>query len=260
MLFLVIRRWPEPRTASETANLHETRLARHLLGRGEWQTQDAPTGHIHYRSNSYAARTTMQIAQSLDSARRAVLGFLELRDAEPIEVFFVNSREAMRELVGRPIGGMVQSGERTAILVYNQNVSPFLTHELTHLYTHHHWGAPRSGRWISEGMAALAAGACQGHSIAALVKGLHSDGKLYSWESLITKFDSIDEVAGNLQAASMIEFLREQRRLRVVREIWMKEKWQPPPEAERLWLTRVENTPVSARLDTARLRSQGCVN
>jgi hypothetical protein len=258
VLFLVVRRWPAPRTPSATQNLHETSLSRHLLARGAWQTYGAPTGHLHYRANSYAAATSTQLALSVDSARRAVLDFLQLRDAEPIEVFFVDSRADMQQLIGQPIGGMVQSGERTALLVYNQNYSPFLTHELTHLYTHHHWGAPRSGRWISEGIAALVGGDCQGQSIAALVKGLYDDRRLLPWSRLIARFDSIDEVAGNLQAASMVDYLKEQRGLRVVREVWMKEDWKYPPEVEQLWLDRVRNTPVSARLDVARLRNEGC--
>ena len=258
VLFLVVRRWPAPRSPSETANLHETSLARHLLGRGEWQVFDGHTGHIHFRSNSYAARTLPQISEAADSARTRVLAFLQLRDPAPIEVFFVDSREEMQTLVGRPIGGMVQSGERTAILVYSETYSPFLTHELTHLYTHHHWGAPRAGRWISEGMAALAAGDCQGRSIAALVKGLNDDGKLRPWPQLITTFDSIDEIAGNLQAASMVEFMRQERGLRSVREVWMKEDWQPAPQLDSAWLASVRRTPVSARLDVGRLRERGC--
>ncbi len=260
VLFLVVRRWPDAGARGPTENLHETRLARHLLARGEWLTHSAPTGHIHYRPDSYAAHTTESISQSVDSARTAVLAFLQLRDAEPIEVFFVDSREEMQQLVDRPIGGMVQSGERTALLVYNQQYSPFLTHELAHLYTHHHWGTPRTGRWISEGVAALAAGDCQGHALPALVKGLHDDGKLRPWRQLIANFDSIDEVAGNLQAAGMVEFLREQRGWRVVRQIWMKPDWEPPPDAESAWLARVRNTPVSARLDSARLRTDGCLS
>ncbi|HEY0305512.1 MAG TPA: hypothetical protein VGC44_11070, partial [Longimicrobiales bacterium] len=260
VLFLVVRRWPDARSRGPTENLHETRLARHLLARGEWQTYNGPTGHIHYRSNSYTTRTLPQISITVDSARKAVLGFLQLRDAEPIEVFFVDSRAEMQQLIGRPLGGIVQSGERTALLVHNETYSPFLVHELTHLYTHHHWGAPRTGRWISEGMAALAGGDCQGHTLAALVKGLHDDQKLRSWPDLVARFDSIDEIAGNLQAASMVEFLWQQRGLRAVRNLWMTEDWQPAPELERAWLARVQGAPASARLDLPRLRSEGCVS
>jgi hypothetical protein len=259
VLFLVVRRWPDARSRGPTENLHETRLARHLLTRGEWQTHQAPTGHIHYRGNSYTARTLPQITTAVDSARRQILAFLQLRDAEPIEVFFVDSRAEMQQLVGQPIGGMVQSGERTALLVYNESYSPFLTHELTHLYTHHHWGAPRAGRWISEGMATLAAGDCQGNTLAALVKGLQEDSKLRPLPELIAKFDSVDEVTANLQAASIVEFLWQQRGLGAVRKLWMVEDWQPAA-IERAWLDHVQRTPKAARLDIPRLRERGCLD
>lgn len=258
VLFLVVRRWPDARSRLPTENLHETRLARHLVARGEWQTHNGPTGHIHYRSQSYTSRTLPRISASVDSARKTVLSFLQLRDAAPIEVFLVDTRAEMQQLVGRPLGGMVQSGERTALLVYNETYSPFLVHELTHLYTHHHWGAPRTGRWISEGIAALAGGDCQGHTLAALVKGLHDDRKLRPWPDLIARFDSIDEVAGNLQAASMVEFLWQQRGLRAVRNLWMTEDWQPAPELERAWAAHVASAAGAARLDLPRLRERGC--
>ena len=259
MLVLVVRRWPDARSRGPTENLHETRLARHLLARGEWQTHNAPSGHLHYRAQSYTAQTLEPISQSVDSARKAVLALLQLRDAEPIELFFVGTREEMRQLVGQPLGGMVQSGERTALLLHNESYSPFIGHELTHLYTHHHWGAPRTGRWISEGMAALAAGDCQGHSLAALVKGLHDDGKLVPWARLIADFDTIDEIAANLQAASMVEFLRQQHGMRAVRNVWMTKDWEPAPDLEPAWRARVQSTTATARLEVPRLHAEGCV-
>ena len=258
VLFLVVRRWPEPRSATETANLHETRLARHLLSQGEWQVHEASTGHIHFRAGTYAAPAIAQVGRAVDSARTAVLAFLQIRDPEPIEVFLADSRAEMQRLVGQPIGGMVQSGERTALLLYNEQYSPFFAHELAHLYTHHHWGAPRAGRWISEGIAALAMGDCQGHSIASLVKGLQADGRLHAWPDLIARFDSIDEISGNLQAASMVGLMKQQRGIRAVREVWMKEDWRPPPPLEQSWLAAVTATPTAARLDLQRLQDTGC--
>ncbi len=266
VLFLVVRRWPEPRAQTATIDQHEVGLARHLLARDRWQTTEFAAGHIHYLAGSHTARTSVTISAAVDSARKAALAFLELRDTQPIDVFFVDTREDMQRLIGRPIGGMVQSGERTALLVYSATYAPFLTHELTHLYTHNHWGAPRNGRWISEGLAALATGDCQAHSLDALVKGLHDAGELHTWTELASRFNDVDEIAANLEAASIVRHLRGRGGIRAVRAVWMSEGWaefertfrQPLTEIERGWLQRVRAVPVSARLDVRRLHEHGC--
>jgi hypothetical protein len=259
VFYLVIRRWPDPQTRAAPSPLHQTGFARHLLARGAWPSYEAPTGHIHFRSGSHTARTTNSISHAVDSARSVVLGFLQLRDTQPIEVFFVDSREQMQQLVGRPLGGMVQSGERTALLVYNESYTPFLVHELTHLYTHHHWGQPRAGRWLSEGLAALVSGDCQGFSIDAVVKGLHERGQLRTWQELMRDFEKIDELSANPQAASMVGFIHSRGGMAAVRAAWLAESWQPDPGFEAAWLARVKAEPAGALLDVPRLRDHGCV-
>ena len=265
VLVLVIRKWPEPPAAQ--TDLHREGFTRYLLSRGEWQTRVFDYGHIHYRTDSHVTRTAELAEHAVDSARAEALTFLELRDTQRIEVFLVDSREEMAELVRQPYGGMVNSGERTAILVYNQSYAPFLTHELTHLYTHDHWGPPRNGRWISEGIAALASGDCQGYTIAQLVKGIEQDGQLHEWRAFATGFNEINEIPANLQAASMIDHLKRRGGIRLVRDLWMSEGWgvaerafgQRLAQIESAWRTRVQATPTAARLDSVRLRHHGCV-
>jgi hypothetical protein len=269
-LFLIVTKWPRPKPAAEVTTLHAESFAASLFSQPgvQWKTDDIGYGHIHFQQHSYAARTRSAIALATDSARIKALTFLEMQDTFPIEVFFVDTREEMQRLVGRPIGGMVQSGERGALLVYNAGYTPFLVHELTHLYTHYHWGAPRNGRWISEGIAALASGDCQGHTTPALVKGLHEENRLHSWNDLVRQFESVDEIAANLQAASMVEFILERTGLRTIRNLWMSEGWaeaertlgKDVAEIELEWLQSIRTHPSSARLDVRALRANGCVS
>jgi hypothetical protein len=268
-LYLVVTKWPKPKPDAYDTGLHTEGLAQRLLSqRGPpWKTHTITYGHVHFREHSHAARTRAAMARSVDSARTTALSFLELQDTFPIEVFLVDSRQEMQQLVGRPIGGMVQSGERSAILVASATYHPFLVHELTHLYSHDHWGSPRNGRWISEGLAALSFGDCQGHSIDDLVKGFHDDGRLVSWSKLVDDFDTLDEISANVQAASVIAFLRERGGMAAVRELWMSEGWgtaertfaMPAAEIEARWRSKVAAHPSAARLDVAQLRDRGCV-
>jgi hypothetical protein len=209
-----------------------------------------------------------QLSDSIGHARQKVLAFLEIADTLPIEVFLVSSRQEMEQVVGSPIGGMVRPGERTAVLLYNRSYSPFIAHELTHLFTLYHWGAARHGRWIVEGTAALVGGNCQGHSIAALVKGLQEDGRLQHWPDLVGDFDRLDEVAANLQAASMVEFVWSRGGITAVRDLWASEGWsaveralgRPVAQLEADWLRHVQAGPTSARLDVSRLYRHGCIS
>jgi hypothetical protein len=268
-LYLVITRWPQPKTDAYDTGLHTERFAQGLLSQPgpPWKTRLITYGHLHFREHSHAARTQAALAESVDSARGAALAFLEMQDTFAIEVFLVDSRQEMAQLVGRPIGGMVQSGERSAILVYSATYHPFLVHELTHLYTHSQWGSPRNGRWISEGLAALSSGECQGHSVADLVKGLHDDGRLVSWSKLVGDFEALDEISANLQAASVVAIVRERGGMSALRDLWMSEGWgaaektfgMPVGEIEAEWQRKTAAHSTAARLDVAKLQNRGCV-
>lgn len=142
----------------------------------KWRTQPFAHGHLHFTAGSYAEKTAMALAARIDSARAHVLKLTQIEDEKPIDLFFVDSRDEMRNVVGAPVGGFTKSGERTAVFVYSANYAPFLAHELTHLYTHVHWGAPINGNWISEGLATLAQGPCQGLNLVYVRKGLLQDG------------------------------------------------------------------------------------
>jgi hypothetical protein len=267
VLVLVVKKWPQANAAPP----HEhTGLARNLLSREgyRWQTHEFEHGHVHFLPNSHAEKTKEQISEAIDSVRTAVLAAVELpeRADERIDVFFLDSRAQMQTLFGRPMGGMVQSGEPTAVLVYNAGFAPFLLHEITHLYTHYRWGAPRNGRWISEGIAMLVSGDCQGHTIDDIVNGLHEDNKLTSWPEFVRNFDRLDELSANPQAASMVAFLRGQGGITLVRDVWTSDGWSvveqrlgaPIDTIEQEWRQHVQNTGIAARLDVDRLHKQGC--
>lgn len=239
--------------------IEHTGLARTLLAREgyAWQTHDLMRGHVHYLPDSDAARDIDALATTIDSIGGRIHTQLALGNDSPIEVFIANSRAMMQELVERPVAGIVQSGERTAVLLYDSSYTPAIAHELTHLYTHFEWGPPVNGRWISEGLATLLNMPCQGHDVRALVKGLADDGKLRGWTELRRDFESIDEVEGNVQAASIVAYIREVKGVSAVRQLWMNER---PADAslETGWRTWVAQSGPAARLDAERLKEKGC--
>src|SRR5688500_12610310 len=89
--------------------------ARELLDRRDfaWQTLDAPNARIHTPRGAAVSRDAPELADSAELARQAALAILgesERTDEPKLELFFVDSRDDMQRLVGRPIGGFAQPG------------------------------------------------------------------------------------------------------------------------------------------------------
>ena len=241
-----------------SAELHGTGLARQLLTRSEyqWQTHQTAAAHLHFQPNSYAAKSTAHLTSAVDSARAEVLAFLNEKDVGPAsELFFVDSREQMQQLIGRPIAGMVQSGEKTAIFVYNEQYKPFLAHELTHLYSHYNWGRPGHGRWLSEGLAMLVTGPCQGHTVNELAAGLKHGNELLKWTDLQDRFEEVPEVVANIQAASMADMIMQRGGKPALQSAWRADSSFASLEKE--WLAALDTT-SQAHLDVEKLKREGC--
>lgn len=210
-----------------------------------------------------------QLADSVEQARSVVLALIDERDnpaEERLELFLVETRDDMQRLAGRPVGGFAQPGELTAALVAGPGYHAFFRHELTHAYSAHRWGVRRSGAWLDEGLAALATGPCQGHSIDEIAAGYVRRGDAPTLSALAGDFYKIPELPGYFTAASLTEFVKRHDGVSALRAIWRGERGESTPArlvgadtgplvAE--WRRHLA-TLTPATLDTLRLRRDGC--
>ena len=242
--------------------------ARELLDRPgfAWQTLDGPNARIHTPRGAAVSRDAATLADSAERARQAALAILGESDRvdEPkLELFFVDSRDDMQRLVGRPLGGFAQPGELTAAFVAGPGYRPFLRHELTHAYSYVRWGELRGGTWLTEGLAALAQGPCQGHTVDALAAGYLAGGRLPTVRELASDFRRIPELPGYMAAASLADFVRQREGTEGVRDRWQGRRAENHPlgpngaEVERAWRAHLQST-VPAALDSVRLHASGC--
>ena len=210
-----------------------------------------------------------QLADSVEGARQfalALLGEPDVADEPPIEIVFVETRADMQRLAGQAAGGSAFPGELTVVMVAGADFRPFFRHELTHAYAAHRWGNRQSGAWLDEGLAALATGSCQGHSVDAVAAGYVASGESPSLEALTGDFYAIPELPGYLTAASLASFLKAREGTAALRSIWKGERTgadrQHPlgHDTERLWSEwrRQLSAVVPAKLDSVRLRRDGC--
>jgi hypothetical protein len=209
------------------------------------------------------------IAESVTVIRRDLLALLRIPVAKDTErqadLFFVNSRDDMRRLAGRPLAGFIQQGEPTGVFVVSPgyHYGSLLRHELAHLYAFEAWGAPRAGRWLVEGFAAWAAGLCQGHSPDELAAGVAARGALVSLTQLAGNFDHVAEDVAMPQAGSVVGFLIRREGLDAVRRRWREAATtghplgQNGPILEAAWLDGLRLV-RPATLDLGRLLAEGC--
>jgi len=248
----------------------EFRLARRLLATRDftWNSFESAHTRLHLAGDMEIRRVN-QLADSIERAREAALAMLnegEIADEAPIEIFLVETRDDMRRLVGRPISGSGFPDELAAVLVAGVGYRPFFRHELTHSYAAHRWGRRQAGAWLDEGLAALATGACQGHSIDAVAGWYVERGDSPTLDALAGDFYQIPELPGYFTAASLVDFLRHQDGIGAVRSIWRGElagtdRSHPlGAQTEKLWAEwrRHLATVSPGTLDTAAVGRNGC--
>jgi hypothetical protein len=203
-----------------------------------------------------------------EAARTAALARLgepaEVAGEPPIELFFVDARDDMRRLMGRPIGGFAQPRELTAAFVAGPGYAPFLRHEITHAYASVRWGELRAGEWLTEGLAALAQGRCQGHEVDALAARYVAGGAVPPLPELVARFRDVPELPGYLASASVVDFVRRREGIGAVRALWRTAR--PAGEhplgpdgaaTEAAWRRHLAGVRPAA-LDSVRLLREGC--
>jgi len=246
-------------------------VARRLLAdsAADWYTVSVPGARLHLARGGAPERDAAAIAESVTVIRRdllALLGMSAANDtARRANLFFLNSRDEMRRLAGRPLAGFIQQGEPTGVFVVTAGYryGSLLRHELAHLYTFEAWGAPRAGRWLVEGFAAWAAGSCQGHSPDELAAGVVGRRALVPLTELARDFDRVAEDVAMPQAGSIVGFIVRHEGLDAVRRRWR----QAPgtghplgrngPALEAAWLDELGKV-RRATLDVPRLLVDGC--
>lgn len=252
--------------------------ARELLAHPEfsWRTAMAPHARLHTHAGSRVEEILPSLADSIEAARLVALrtlGEADVPGERLMELFLVDTREDMRRLAGRPIGGFAQPGELTAAFVAGPGYRPFLRHELTHALAAVRWGPMRSGNWLTEGLATFAEGPCQGHSVDALAAGYLAAGEIPPLRELADRYREFSELPANMSAASVVGFLSRERGIAAVRDLWTgtvpgvrteaRAGVAPHPlgvegdSLERVWRQSLARV-APARLDSARLRRDGC--
>jgi len=120
-----------------------------------WKIDRMSHFDLNYEADTEAARRIVQLEEVAEKGRAAILQMLGASDYRPtIHVFFVESIERMKQLIGSEVIGRSRPTQHAVFCV----VAPFselsLKHELTHEIATNLWGPAES--WVEEGLANFA--------------------------------------------------------------------------------------------------------
>lgn len=120
-----------------------------------WKIDRMSHFDLNYEDETEAARRIVQLEEVAEKGRASILQMLGASDYQPtIHVFFVESIERMKQLIGSEVIGRSRPTQHAVFCV----VAPFselsLKHELTHEIATNLWGPAE--HWLEEGLANFA--------------------------------------------------------------------------------------------------------
>jgi hypothetical protein len=233
-----------------------------------WLTTETEHAEVHVEVGSFAAGRMAELEKRVESARAHDLEMLGEREFEPrIHVFYVESRERMKRLVGYPVTGWTEAESGTTVLVASEDWSPFERHEIMHVLSLTVWGPPREpGDWLQEGIGAAAEDRCGAYAGRQFAAGLARRGEIIPLSTLISAFRREDDLVAYLEAGSLVTYLLETYGLASLWKLWHDGAGAAPAafgkpleEIELDWRRWLDLTPDPAPdVDLERISDKGC--
>ena len=189
-----------------------------------WERRDTAGFRVYFLAGSYPAQHQDSLIARLEPAARNAERFINAAPLEqPIDLFFVESREQMTRLVGGRATGFAQPSARAVFLMTNPSWRAFERHEIMHVVVGQAWGrnAPNMD-WLVEGLAQAADGRCGRFSNAEVVQALAARRGWIPLPAVLTQFRAQPDLRAYLQAAAFVEYLLPRVGPTALKEIWTK--------------------------------------
>lgn len=206
-------------TAQEPTGLAASALANPSF---TWIHRVTAGFRVYFLVDSYSAAHQDSLLARLPLAARHAETLLHVPPlTEPIDLFFVESREQMTQLIGGRATGFAQPSARTVLLVTNPGWRAFEGHEITHVLAGQRWGqAGPQNDWLVEGLAQAADGRCGRWSNAGVLAGLVSRRGWIPFATVLADFRSQPDLRAYLQAATFVDYLLRRFGPRPLQRLW----------------------------------------
>jgi hypothetical protein len=128
--------------------------------RYEWSVERTTHFEIYYEEGTYPAHHLQYLKDAAEESRARALDILgENEFPRGIRLFMLDERDKMTPLMGSRPKGYTLVGSDAVLLVYNENIRPYMRHEVFHAVSIGLWGWPDDA-WLREGSAVYADGMC----------------------------------------------------------------------------------------------------
>jgi len=187
-----------------------------------WLSYTSDGVRIFCQQGSFAQRHRMMLLRSMRTSIDEVLELLDEPRYEPtLNVFYVDSRDQMKEIIGSPYSGFSDWSANGIFLVVNPEWRSFEKHEFTHVITMGVWGEPdATSRWMIEGIAVYGDGWCREYSVDEIAFSFLSNDRLPTLPELFDDYASLGEIRAGFSAASFIGFIHKTYGMKTVRRLW----------------------------------------
>lgn len=188
-----------------------------------WLSSSSNGLSIFYQEDSFAEKHRMMLLRSAKTTVDEILDLLEEPAFNPLlNVFYLESRDEMKRIIGRPYSGFSNWSANAIFIVLNPEWRSFEKHEFTHIVTMGGWGYPHStSQWMIEGIAVYSDGWCREYSVDEIVFHFLSNDQLPPLQELFDDFANLGEIRGGFCAASFIGFIRNTYGTPKLRELWL---------------------------------------
>jgi hypothetical protein len=233
-----------------------------------WRNITKNKVRIYYQKDSFAERHRMMILRSVAAAVNEVLTTLDESNWKSVlNVFYLESREEMKRIVGRPYSGFSDWSANAIFIVLNPKWRSFEKHEFAHVVTMGLWGSPDAdSKWMIEGIAVYCDGWCRQYTVDEIAFHFLSNNQLPTLQQLFNDFSGLGEIRACISAASFICFIGKKYGVQKVRSLWsngpgnleelLGEDLKQVENAWKLYLK--ESIPEDVNVDLDAINKLGC--
>ena len=171
---------------------------------------------------SFAEKHRVMLMGSLESSIMYVSDLLETDGCpDSVNVFYVESREQMEEVIGMPYAGFTNWSTSSIFLVLNPEWRSFERHEFAHLATMKCWGRPHpSSGWMVEGIPVYCDGWCGEYSVNQVACYLMKEDRLPDPDNLFMSYRDMGEIPAGFSSASLAGFIAGEFGAAKLRRLW----------------------------------------
>lgn len=207
-----------------TVNFAAAPTADELLKKQGFVWKTAVTEHLrlHYEPGTVAEAKIEGLKRLQEHAFNRNLQVLDINEyASQTDIFIVNSRPRMKELIGRETNGYAWANTKVVCFIVSQTIIAAGAHELMHVMSRNTWtGKPAT--WIVEGLAVYADDAWYRYELHQLCKHLLTEKKLVPIEKLLDGFKGSHDMITYPQSGSFVKYLYETYGVEKVKELWVR--------------------------------------